>query len=506
VSSDTDRTKIPHHGLITVSLMLATTIQALDGTVANVALPRIQGALAATQEQMSWILTSYIVAAAVMIPLTGWLSGRIGRKKVLLASILGFTTSSVLCGLAQSLPQLVLFRLLQGASGAALVPMSQATLLDINPPERHARAMSIWVMGVTIGPIIGPALGAWLTENYSWRWVFYINLPIGILCFAGLLSFLPESPTRRSNFDLFGFATLSIAILALQLVLDRGQLLDWFSSTEICVELGCAVVAGYLFVVHSATTKEPFIDLRIFKDRNYVIGNIFIVVIGVLMFAPLALLPSLLQGLLNYPVLTAGWITAQRGVGTLAAQIMLPRLLRFVDGRIVIGAGFACTSVALWHMSGFFLQMNRSVIESSGLIQGFGIGLAYVPLATITFGTLSPQLRNEAAAFFSLLRNLGSSVGIAAVQAIFVRNTQILHSRLAEHVTPYSDQAAAPTADVHTTGALLAMNGRVTEQATMMSYNNVFYLMFIIGVLSLPLVLLFRKVKAAPGVPAVAAD
>lgn len=495
--------KVTHHGFITLSVMLATTMQSLDTTIANVALPHIQGSLAATQEQMTWVLTSYIVAVAIMTPLTGWLSGRVGRKKVFLASIAGFTISSVLCGLAQSLPQIVLFRLLQGLSGAALVPLSQAILLDINPPERHARAMSIWVMGVTVGPILGPALGAWLTDNYSWRWVFYINVPIGVLSFLGLSTFLSETDLRRGAFDFLGFATLALGIGALQLMLDRGQLLDWFSSTEILIEGAVALLALYLFAVHSATAREPFVDLRIFKDRNFAIGSVFIVVVGVLLFATLALLPPLLQDLLGYPVMTAGLLTAPRGVGTLTAMLVMGRLLKWMDARWVIASGLAVTALALWQMCGFYIGMPDRLVAWSGYVQGIGLGLAYVPLATVTFSSLAPQFRNEGTAVFNLLRNIGSSVGIAAVQALFIRNSQIVHARLAEHVTAFGPQGVPQGADVTT---LAALNGRVSTQATMIAYNNDFKLMLVMSVLAIGLVFLFRKPGAPQGAAPIAAD
>lgn len=495
--------KVTHHGFITLSVMLATTMQSLDTTIANVALPHIQGSLAATQEQMTWVLTSYIVAVAIMTPLTGWLSGRVGRKKVFLASIAGFTISSVLCGLAQSLPQIVLFRLLQGLSGAALVPLSQAILLDINPPERHARAMSIWVMGVTVGPILGPALGAWLTDNYSWRWVFYINVPIGVLSFLGLSTFLSETDLRRGAFDFLGFATLALGIGALQLMLDRGQLLDWFSSTEILIEGAVALLALYLFAVHSATAREPFVDLRIFKDRNFAIGSVFIVVVGVLLFATLALLPPLLQDLLGYPVMTAGLLTAPRGVGTLTAMLVMGRLLKWMDARWVIASGLAVTALALWQMCGFYIGMPDRLVAWSGYVQGIGLGLAYVPLATVTFSSLAPQFRNEGTAVFNLLRNIGSSVGIAAVQALFIRNSQIVHARLAEHVTAFGPQGVPQGADVTT---LAALNGRVSTQATMIAYNNDFKLMLVMSVLAIGLVFLFRKPGTPQGAAPIAAD
>ncbi|HKE94282.1 MAG TPA: DHA2 family efflux MFS transporter permease subunit [Povalibacter sp.] len=494
---------VQHHGFITVSLMLATTMQSLDTTIANVALPHIQGSLAATQEQMSWVLTSYILAAAIMTPLTGWLAGRFGRKKLFLASIAGFTITSVLCGLAQSLPQIVVFRMLQGLSGAALVPLSQAILLDINPPERHARAMSTWVMGVTVGPILGPALGAWLTDNFTWRWVFYINVPIGVLSLLGISRFLAETRIRRSAFDFLGFATLAIGIAALQLLLDRGQLKDWFSSTEIWIYAATGAAALYLFVVHSATAREPFINFQMFRDRNFSTGSIFIVVVGVLLFATLALLPPLLQDLLGYPVITSGLLTAPRGIGTLLAMLIVGRLLRVLDARWVIVTGFAVTAVSLWQMCSFYLQMDDTLVAWSSLIQGVGMGLAYVPLATVTFATIAPHFRNEATAVFNLLRNVGSSVGIAAVQAIFIRNTQIMHARLAEHVTPYGSAAAG---QLHSAAALGAINGQVTEQATMIAYNNDFKLMLVLCLVAMPLVFVFRKTRPAQGQVAVAAE
>ena len=499
MSSDTATSTVPHARLITILLMMSTIMQTLDNTIANVALPRIQGALSATQEQMSWVLTSYIVAAAVAIPVTGWLSGRIGRRKVLLGSIFGFTIASILCGLAQSLPQIVAFRLLQGVTGASLVPVAQATLLTITPIEKRARAMSIWVMGVTIGPIIGPALGAWLTDQFSWRWVFYVNVPIGVACFLGLSTYMPESVTKRSAFDFFGFATLSVAILALQLVLDRGQLKDWFNSTEICVEVVCAAVAAYLFAVHSATAREPFIDLHMFKDRNFLIGNFFILIIGVLLFGPLALLPSLLQDLLNYPVLTAGMLTASRGLGTLISALVVKRMMEYLDGRAVVGIGFSATGFALLAMSSFSLEIHQSMVFWTGLVQGFGLGLSFVPLVSISYSTLPTRYLNEATSFFSLMRNLGSSVGIAILQVLFIRNTQVMHARLSEHVTPFAAQLH-PMPNLDSTAGLVAMNGRVTEQATMMAYNNVFKLMFILSIVCVPLVLLFRKVRSATNV------
>ena len=485
----------PRRRLITVSVMLASIMQALDNTIANVALPRIQGSVSATQDQMAWVLTSYIVAAAIMTPMSGWLAGQIGRKRVFLYSVVGFTAASMLCGLAQSLPQIVLARLLQGFCGAALVPLSQAVLLDINPPARQARAMAVWVMGVTLGPIIGPALGGWLTEDYNWRWVFYINVPFGILAFLGILSFLPEGRIGKSRFDFFGFAVLSLGIGALQIMLDRGQLKDWFSSTEIWVEATVAAVALYLFVIHMlTTTKTRFVSPALFKDRNFITGNLFIFIVGAVLFATLALLPPLLQDLLNYPVVTTGLVTAPRGMGTLVAMFIVGRMMGKVDTRLIIGAGFALTAMSCWQMTGFDLQMDSSKVVWSGISQGLGTGFVYVPLAAATFATLAPALRNEGTAIFNLIRNLGSSIGISVVNTLLTRNTQIVHSTLGENVTRYTPLLHAPLPGGSASLRYLAgLNATLTEQAAMIAYNNDFKLMTVLSLIAIPLVLLLRK-------------
>jgi len=495
-----DGTPAPHRGLITLSVMLASIMQALDNTIANVALPRIQGSLSATQDQMAWVLTSYIVAAAIMTPLSGWLAGQVGRKRVFIASVIGFTVFSALCGLARTLPEIVLARLFQGLCGAALIPMSQAVLLDINRPSEHARAMAIWVMGVTVGPILGPALGGWLTENYNWRWVFYINVPFGVLSLLGIAAFMRETEVRRSRFDFFGFATLSLAIGALQLMLDRGQLRDWFHSPEIQAYAVVAGLALYLFVVHMLTTKQhPFVSPALFVDRNFLTGNAFIFIVGVVLFATLALLPSLLQDLLGYPVVLTGLVTAPRGVGSMIAMVVVGRMVGRIDTRLIIGAGFAVTALSMWQMTRFYLQMDTSTVVWSGLAQGIGTGFVYVPLAAATFATLSPEYRNEGTAFFSLVRNLGSSIGISAVEALLARNTQAMHSRLAEHVTAYGDffRLQDPAALASASG-LAAVNAEVTRQAAMIAYNNDFKLMMVLALCAVPCVLLLRSAKAAP--------
>jgi DHA2 family multidrug resistance protein len=499
---------IPNRGLITISIMMATIMQALDTTIANVALPRMQGTLSATQDEMGWVLTSYIVAAAITIPLTGWLAGQFGRRKVFLISIFLFTASSAMCGLAETLPQMVLFRFLQGIGGAALVPLSQAVLFDINPPENFGRAMAIWGIGVTMGPILGPALGGWLTQNYSWRWVFYINLPIGILAFAGLFFTMPESRNAKgSRFDFLGFSALAISIAALQIMLDRGQLLDWFSSREILTEAAVGGVAFYIFLVHTFSFPRPFLNPALFKDRNFVASNIFIFMVGVVLFATLALLPPMLQNQMQYPVVLTGLVTAPRGIGTLLGMIVVGRLVNRFDARIIMAIGLVLTAYSLWQMTQYSLLMDTTPVIVSGVIQGLGVGLVYVPLSTVAFTTLPAHLRNEGTAFFNLLRNLGSSLGISVVMFLLTQNTQRVHSAMVEHITPYNAHAnpAALAEHIGTTTikGLAGLNAVITDQASMIAYLDDFYLMMILTLLTIPFLFMIKKVQPTGGSPVV---
>jgi MFS transporter, DHA2 family, multidrug resistance protein len=488
-----------HRGPMTAAVMLTSILQTLDNTIANVALPRMQGELSASQDQMTWVLTSYIVAAAIMTPLTGWLAGRYGRKRLFLVSIAGFTLASVLCGMAQNLWQIVLCRALQGMAGAALVPMSQAVLFDINPPEQHGKAMAAWGQGVLLGPMLGPILGGWLTDQYSWRWVFYINVPLGILAFIGIWTYMEDGKPKRGGFDLTGFLLLSLAVAALQVMLDRGPLLDWFGSSEIWIEATVAGLAAYLFLVHSATSPAPFIRPALFLDRNFLTGNVFIFVIGIVLFATLSLMPSLLQDLMGYPVYQAGLLTAPRSLGSLGAMLLVGRIVGRVDARLIIGLGLGLTAFSLWQMTGFDLLMNSWPVFWSGVLQGFGAGITYVPIATLAFATLPAGLRNEGTAVFSLSRNVGSSIGISMVQALLVRNTQIVHASLAAHLSRYNLATRDPAlaAQLATPHGIATLNAGLTGQATMIAYLDDFQLMLVLTLLTLPLLLLVRPAKSA---------
>jgi DHA2 family multidrug resistance protein len=491
--------EVPHRGVLTLCVMLATIMQALDTTIANVALPYMMGSLSATLDQINWVLTSYIVAAAIMTPVTGFLTARFGRKRVFLATVAGFTGASVLCGIAGSLEQMVLFRLLQGVFGAPLVPLSQSVLLDSYPKEKHGSAMALWGIGVMVGPILGPTLGGWLTEYYNWRWVFYINLPIGILTFLGLSAFLAETKVSKLSLDWFGFLALSLGIGGLQMMLDRGEQLDWFSSAEIVIEAALMTLGFYLFLVQTFTAERPFIDPRIFRDRNFAVGLMFIFVVGIILLATLALLTPYLQNLMGYPVLTAGLILAPRGMGTMLAMMICGRLINRVDPRLLLVVGFLLTAAVLWEMTGFTPDVSQWTLIRTGVLQGMGLGFMFVPLSTITFATLTPEFRTQGTALYSLFRNIGSSIGISFVTFLLVRNTQIVHASLAEHVTPFNDALKQPAVaqiwNLATTAGRAALNGEITRQATIIAYADDFKLMMIVALAALPLVFLLRKAQ-----------
>jgi DHA2 family multidrug resistance protein len=493
--------------LLTLCVMLATIMQALDTTIANVALPYMQGTLSATADQINWVLTSYIVAAAIATPVTGFLEARLGRKRLFLGAVIGFTVASVLCGIATSLPEMVIFRLVQGLFGASLVPLSQAVLLDSYPREKHGSAMAMWGVGVMVGPILGPTLGGWLTEFYNWRWVFYINVPIGILTFAGLSAYLAPGKTSKTSLDWFGFAMLSIAIGAFQTMLDRGEQLDWFSSREIVIEAVVAGLAFYLFLVQTFTVDKPFIDPSIFRDRNFVLGLCFIFVVGIILLASLALITPYLQNLMNYPVLTAGLVLAPRGIGTMVAMMIVGRIINRVDPRHLLGSGLLLTAAVLWEMTYFTPDVSQWTLIRTGVLQGMGLGLMFVPLSTITFATLPNALRTQGTALYSLMRNIGSSIGISLVVFLLTRNTQLVHAELAGHVTPFNDPLAVPATaqiwNMATTVGRAALNAEVTRQATIVAYADDFKLMMIVALAALPLVFLLKRAEARPGEAAV---
>lgn len=499
--------EVENRGLLVVSVMLATLMQALDTTIANVALPNMQGSLSATQDEIAWVLTSYIVAAAIATPASGWLASVLGRRRLLLIAVAGFTLASVLCAMATGIDQMVLFRLLQGLFGAALVPVSQSTLLDVFPREKHGAAMAMWGMGVMVGPILGPPLGGWLTETYSWHWVFLINVPVGALCLLGVAASLPADDTQRTRFDWRGFAFLAIGIGALQMMLDRGQLKDWFDAPEIRIEAALAFLGFYLYVAHWLTTPRAFVNLGLFRDRNFLASNIFIFIIGIVLFATMALLPPYLQTLMNYPVVTVGILLAPRGIGTLIAMVVVGRLLaRGADARVVAGVGMALTAYSMWQMAHWTADVPQWDVIWTGIVQGIGVGLVFVPVSTVAYSTLPMATRTEAAGIYSLTRNIGSSVGISIMMALLAHYTQINHAELAARITPFGATPLPHMSGLSSVAALQALNGEVTRQATALAFLNDFWLMMLLTVAAIPLLLLLRPPRHVAVDPAMVAE
>jgi MFS transporter, DHA2 family, multidrug resistance protein len=491
---------VPYRGIVTAAVMLATIMQTLDSTIANVALPHMQGTFSVAQDEVTWVLTSYIVAAAIATPLTGWLASAYGTKRLLLGSMAGFTAASVLCGIAGSIYQMVIYRLLQGFCGAALVPLAQTMLLNIYPREKQGGAMAIWGAGVMLGPIIGPTLGGWLTDAYNWRWVFYINVPVGILAMAVLGVFARETPHQRRGFDFFGFAMLSLAVGALQMALDRGELRDWLSSTEIRIEFGLALAGFWVFLVHSATTTSPFVNLSLFKDRNFSSGNVLMFMISVVILASTALLPTLLQVVLNYPVVTAGFLMTPRGFGTVLSMLLVGRLTNRFDTRLLMLVGFIIAAYAFWIPTGWTLDMSWEPVAFAGFGQGFGMGMMFVPLSLATFGTLPQHFRNEATALFSLVRNVGGSIGISVAETYLAHDMQTYHQALGAQVTPFNEALRNPGVasiwNLHSTRGLSMLDYAVNQQASFMAYLDCFMLMAIISICMIPFLFVMRGVNA----------
>jgi DHA2 family multidrug resistance protein len=490
--------------LVTVCAMTATIMQALDTTIANVALPYMQGSLSASLDQINWVLTSYIVASAIMTAPMGWLADRFGRKKLFITCVTGFTVASLLCALAQNIEQMVLFRLLQGMAGAALVPLSQAVLLDSYSAEERGSAMAIWGVGVMLGPIMGPTLGAWLTDNYSWHWVFLINLPIGVLTVVAMLLFMDETPRHEHlRFDWFGFMSLAIGIGALQLLLDRGEQIGWFGASEAWIEAIVSAAGFYYFLAHSLTTPEPFIRFDLFKDRNFVSGTVFMVVIGVVLFGTMALVTPFMQNLLGYPIQTAGFLLGSRGVGTLLTMMVAPRLMRMLETRYLILCGLLLTGGTLYNMTGWSLDTTQETIVLTSIVQGVGLGLLFVPISTAAFLTLPGHLRNSGTSILTLVRNIGSSIGISMVIANLTSKTTQMHERLTENVTPFNGALQMPdvanTLNVHSDLGLALLNRIVTEQATMIAYLNDYKLLMVLTFAVIPLIFIIGKSQQALG-------
>ena len=493
----------PHRALITICLMIATLMQALDSTIANVALPYMQGSLSASYDEITWVLTSYVIAAAIMTAPVGWLTARFGRKNLFIACLVGFTLTSMLCGIADSLVQMVIYRLLQGMFGAALVPLSQSTMLDIYPAEQRGMAMSVWGMGVMVGPILGPTLGGYLTSYYNWRYVFFVNLPFGIIAVVGLLFLMPKvKQAITGRFDWLGFGVLSLGLAALQIMLDRGEELDWFSNSEIIVAAILAGLGFYLFIVHMLTSKDPFIPRATFKDMNLNAGLITMFSVGMILLASSALLAPYLENLGNYPVSTAGLIMAPRGIGTMGAMLVAGRLVNKIDARAIMLAGYAMLSLSIFMLEGWTPDVSVGYMTTTIIIQGAGLGFVFVPLQVVAFYTLSPALRTQGTALLSLVRNVGSAIGISITSALLDHQTQVEHSVLAQYITPFARPLQAGGAvskmlNPATPGGASLLNAMVNTQAQIIAYIDDYKLMLLTTIPAVACLFLMRKPPTA---------
>ncbi|ARS26996.1 DHA2 family efflux MFS transporter permease subunit [Sphingomonas sp. KC8] len=487
---------------ITITVMAATLMQVLDSTIANVALPHMQATLGATQESVAWVLTSYIIAVAIATPITGWLESRFGRRELFVASVVGFTVASAACGIAPNLETMVAARILQGVFGAFIGPLTQAAMLDSYPKEKHAQALTIWGMGVMIAPIMGPVLGGWLTDQWNWRWVFFINVPFGIVTAIACWMLLSSRPLMKTRLDMTGFILISMMLVSFQLMLDRGTHLDWFNSTEVIIEAALAVSALWMYIVHSATKKNPLIPLPLFRDRNFLIANLFMLLISGISIAGSALLAPMLQTLLGYDAYQAGLLVAPRGAAMMVSMLLAGMLAKRIDGRILIGCGLGLIALSLHMMSGFDLEMGANPIILTGIIQGLGTGFVILPLNLLAFATLAPHLRTEGAALYSLSRNIGSSVAISVLSALLARNIQVSHSDLSTHITASSLPFLTPSMmeKLGAEGAMLLqmIDAEINRQALMIAYIDDYWLMGWAVVVVLPFALLMRRVHNDP--------
>ncbi len=497
--------------LITVAVMMATVMQVIDTTIVNVALPKMQGQLGATTDQITWVLTSYLVSSAILMPLTGFLTDRIGQKRYLLASILGFVVASGLCGMATSLTEIVVFRLLQGVFGAALSPLSQSILVQTYPAEQRGKAMAIWGIGVMAGPILGPTVGGYLTQVLSWRWDFYVNLPIGIVCFLLTMAVVPDTERRSRRMDWVGLATLALAIGALQIVLDRGNTDDWFASNTIRILTALSGIGLVVYLWHSLSRhgKETIFNLKLFKDRNYANACFLITVMGLGMYGTLILQPELLEGLLNYPVLTTGLIMAPRGLASMAGMFLVGRLINRVDARLLVLIGIVLSAIGTFALDWYNLQINFFWVLWPMLVQGVGLGMIFVPLAIIAYSTLPPRLSAEAAGMYNLLRTIGSSIGISIVSTLLTEETQVNWNTLGGHLTPMNPALRPFLARLgllhpnNQFAALLSLN--LEQHATMLAFLDCFQFIGWTFILMIPLILIVKKPNRRSGTSIAAA-
>jgi DHA2 family multidrug resistance protein len=498
--------KAKHPGLLLVAVMMITLTQFLDATIANVALPHMQTALGASSESIAWVLTSFIIVSAVFTPITGWLSERVGSRRLFLWSAGAFLASSAACGASTSLAEMVAFRALQGLSVAFFAPLAQTVLFDISPPSKHASNMALFGLIIMVAPITGPFLGGYLTEYLNWRWIYYVNLPIGIPALVIIWWLLPSRPLTRRKLDLTGFALLAIALCGVQLMLDRGQHKDWFDSPEIVFELVIAISAFWVFLVHTRFTKTPLFNPALFRDPNFMVGALFMVVLGVTVIGVSTILPIMFQSLYRYSVIDAGLLMAPRGFGVIITTLLAPRLMKRFDFRAIVVMGYCIAGWSLMLMSGWSLDAGARQFVMASFIQGLGVGFIMTPMNIVAFATLRDDLRPEGSALLGLFRNIGGSVGVSVIVTMLARNQQVSHADLAAHVT----SSTIPGMDLSAVydrlpgigaGGLAVIDAEVNRQAMMIAFIDNFYMLIWVLAAFAPLVLLLRKPKGFAGGP-----
>jgi MFS transporter, DHA2 family, multidrug resistance protein len=503
--------------IIAISVMLGTFMEVLDTTVVNVSLQHIAGSLSVTPEEATWVLTSYLVANAIVLPLTGWLGNYFGRRNILLMSVGGFTFFSFLCGIAPNLPLLIIFRVFQGATGGGLQPLSQAILMEAFPPEKRAKAMAFWALGIVVAPMLGPVLGGWITESYSWRWLFYINIPIGIAAGIMALLFIHDPPYIKrgeGGIDYWGIGYLALGIGALQIMLDKGQEEDWFASHFILI-LGILCVVGFVFfLVRELVTDHPVVQLRIFKNRTYATGVFLMTVLGFVLYGSTVLLPLWLQTLMGYSALEAGMAMLPRGLGSFLFMPIVGILMGKIEARKLLAAGLIIASFSIYQLSNLNLNAGYWDIFWPQLLQGCSMGLLFVPLTTITNGLIPKEQMGNATSLFNLMRNIGASIGIASVTTISSRHAQVHINTLGANVTPYNPLAQSMMAQMKAAFMARGMDaataskqaaaglfGMVQRQAAMMGYIDVFFLLSIMFAVCLPLIFIMKKSPKGGGGP-----
>ena len=483
--------------LTLATLTLASTLYGMSVTIANVALPQLQGALGATQDQIAWTVTFNIVGTAVITPMTGWLTIRFGQRKLMLCAVLGFTIASLMCGRATDLVELVLYRVCQGAFGAPLVPLSQAIILGIFPKRSHGLATAIWGMGVVFGPVIGPTVGGFLSETYDWRWVFYVIAPFSFVAYLGAWSYIRDDRKDTSRrLDWTGFISLSLALAALQLLLDRGNGLDWFDSLEIMLEAGIALLCFYIFFAHVLTANSPYLNPWLLRDRNYALGVVLVFIYGMLNFTPMVLFPPMLQELRGYPDSIIGLLLAARGLGSLLGNFLVVWLSRY-DPRIGLALGFLAQGGSCWILAQFDINMTTTGIAWTSAIQGFGVGLSWVPLTVLMLSRIAPSHIPEGTAVLHLLRNIGSSIYISLTVTLVIRSTSVNYSDMSTRINPLNQLLDFPAIigqwDIETVTGLVKLSEEIERQSAMIGYINAFYVLAFTSFAAVPLVLFARK-------------